>query len=117
MQNKTKNKTKTNANTQNRFAHMKTIKREVFKEARKSELLGSGLSVDCVAGIIAARQATACREAAVEAEYKAVRDGGKSEAGYWYVRANMLARIAKQNGAGYLLRSNREGVLHDDRPR
>ncbi len=39
MQNKTKNKTKTNANTQNRFAHMKTIKREVFKEARKANSL------------------------------------------------------------------------------
>ena len=109
MQNKTKNKAKTNTNNQNRFSHMKTIKREVFKEARKSELLGCGLSVDCIAGIIAARQATACREAAMEAEYKAVRDGSKSEAGYWYVRANMLARIAKENGAGYLLAAEKEG--------
>ena len=104
-----KNKAKNNANTQNHFAHMKTIKREVFKEARKSELLGCGLSVDCVAGIIAARQATACREAAMEAEYKAEQDGGKSEAGYWYVRANILARIAKENGAGYLLVAKKEG--------
>lgn len=86
--------------TKHRYSSMKNLEKEVFSEARKSELVARGLSVDSVAGIIAAQKAILSREAAEES---------KSEAGYWYVRANMLARIAKQNGAGYLLRSNREG--------
>lgn len=94
--------------TKHRYSSMKNLEKEVFSEARKSELVARGLSVDSVAGIIAAQKAILSREAAEES---------KSQGNYWFVRANMLARIARQNGAGYLLRSNREGVLHDDRPR
>lgn len=86
--------------TKHRYSSMKNLEKEVFSEARKSELVARGLSVDSVAGIIAAQKALLSREAAEES---------KSQENYWFVRANMLARIAKQNGAGYLLRSNREG--------
>ena len=103
--------------TKHRYSSMKNLEKEVFSEARKSELVARGLSVDSVAGIIAAQKAILSREAAEESKYQAEINNSKSQENYWCVRANMLARIAKQNGAGYLLRSNREGVLHDDRPR
>ena len=94
------------------FAHLKTIRKEDFKEARDSDLIIRGLSVESAAGIIAAQKAIISRETADELESIARADGQKSHAGYWYVRANMLAKIAKEYGAGYLLTTRKE-IKHD----
>ena len=95
-----------------RFAHLKAIRKEVFKEARDSNLVTRGLSVESAAGIIAAQKAIISRETADEFVSIARADGQQSHAGYWYVRANILAKIAKEYGAGYLLTTRKE-INHD----
>lgn len=94
--------------TPKQFAHLKTIRKEVFKEARNSDLVNRGLSVESAAGIIAAQKAIISRETADELEAIARADDQQSPAGYWYVRANMLTKIAKENGAGYLLNTRKD---------
>ena len=95
-----------------RFAHLKTIRKEVFKEARDSNLVTRGLSVESAAGIIAAQKAIVSRATAEELESIARANGQQSHAGYWHVRANMLSQIAKEYGAGYLLTTRKESK-HD----